>query len=306
MSSKYGASKFSEEECVAAMEQAYDLLGESPTIVEYRELGLKPSSETIKKWVGWNEAKRRVGIEEYYPDGRNCRLPVDTSYFETLDRESAYWLGFIYADGCVHSFKDWATIRLSISLTEGDRGHLEHFRDCVGSKHSINTTPRLTPSDVVDELSTRIAECDTKDQVQIAIGHPDFVAPLEDYGLSAESEKDTIPAVADHIPDFIRGYFDGDGTCGIYKNTVGNSTSYSWGISCSKKERLHWMEDHLNRMGVSHFNMNQNDVGVWQLATSKRKNVKKLHELLWNGNSEDVTCLRRKGEIMDEVGRRVK
>ena len=53
-----------EEECLDALREAAERLGESPTKAQYEELGLIPASATILRQVGgWNEAKERAGLE---------------------------------------------------------------------------------------------------------------------------------------------------------------------------------------------------------------------------------------------------
>lgn len=55
-----------EEECLAALRQATERLGKSPTKAEYDDLGSTPSSTTICRIVGgWNEAKRRAGLQTF-------------------------------------------------------------------------------------------------------------------------------------------------------------------------------------------------------------------------------------------------
>jgi len=53
-----------EAECLDALREAAERLGESPTKAQYEELGLTPASATILRQVGgWNEAKARAGLE---------------------------------------------------------------------------------------------------------------------------------------------------------------------------------------------------------------------------------------------------
>jgi hypothetical protein len=53
-----------EAECLDALREAADDLGESPTKAQYEELDLTPASATIIRQVGgWNEAKERAGLE---------------------------------------------------------------------------------------------------------------------------------------------------------------------------------------------------------------------------------------------------
>jgi len=54
----------SEAECLDALREAREQLGESPTKKQYEDLGLTPAASTILRVVGgWNEAKERAGLE---------------------------------------------------------------------------------------------------------------------------------------------------------------------------------------------------------------------------------------------------
>lgn len=56
--------------------------------------------------------------------------PVKEDYFDIIDTEErAYWLGYIVADGCVHS----GGKRVSISSTGKDKAHLEKFKAAIES-----------------------------------------------------------------------------------------------------------------------------------------------------------------------------
>lgn len=51
-------------ECIDALREAAERLGESPTKAEYEELGLRPASATIIRQLGgWNAAKEAAGLE---------------------------------------------------------------------------------------------------------------------------------------------------------------------------------------------------------------------------------------------------
>jgi 5-methylcytosine-specific restriction endonuclease McrA len=55
-------------ECLESIRKAAEHIGTSPTKRQYEELGFTPSSTTILRIVGgWNEAKRRAGLEVYDP-----------------------------------------------------------------------------------------------------------------------------------------------------------------------------------------------------------------------------------------------
>lgn len=88
-----------EAECLRALREAAATLGTSPTKAEYEELGLTPASATIIRTVGgWNEAKRKVGLETFAspvsrvgPKPDNVDLPDDQSWDElSVDRRWHY------------------------------------------------------------------------------------------------------------------------------------------------------------------------------------------------------------------------
>lgn len=68
----------------------------------------------------------------------------DHAYFDDVsDEPRAYWLGFLFADGCVRdSANGTAAPILTLGLAECDRGHVEAFRAALGSTHKIGACPK--------------------------------------------------------------------------------------------------------------------------------------------------------------------
>ncbi|WP_394295529.1 homing endonuclease associated repeat-containing protein [Natrialba chahannaoensis] len=65
-----------EDECIEALREAAERLGESPTKAQYEEIGLTPASATIIRTCGgWNDAKERAGLERpsSKPEARRYR-----------------------------------------------------------------------------------------------------------------------------------------------------------------------------------------------------------------------------------------
>src|SRR5579864_3198646 len=65
------------------------------------------------------------------------RHAVNQAAFDTITEESAYWIGFLMADGCIpfQQGKSWGFI---VSLSLCDRGHLEKLKSFLGSEHPIS------------------------------------------------------------------------------------------------------------------------------------------------------------------------
>ena len=138
--------------------------------------------------------------------GRKKKYSIDENYFEVIDSEDkAYFLGFIYADGCVYERKKGNSIErsLSIKLNERDVEILEAFKFYSKSNHSI-------------AKSTVITNGTTSNIAAIQIYSSKIFLDLLNKGCFPNKtckikfpDTDIVPS--ELIPHFIRGYFDGDG-----------------------------------------------------------------------------------------------
>jgi hypothetical protein len=98
----------SEEECVEAIEEAAERLGESPTKAQYEELGLTPSASTILRVVGgWNEAKTRAGLE--VTPGRGSRVAPQPDHVDLP--EETDWSALSQDQRWHYRNPDWNTER---------------------------------------------------------------------------------------------------------------------------------------------------------------------------------------------------
>lgn len=121
------------------------------------------------------------------------KYECDYDFFKEIDtEEKAYWLGFLYADGCVHKSSHQMTLVLSIE----DKEHLYKFNRCLKSTYPIKL--------VRDKY------------VRLNISSKSFGEDLINKGcVPTKSLILKFPSV-EQVPKsmvrhFIRGYFDGDG-----------------------------------------------------------------------------------------------
>lgn len=137
--------------------------------------------------------------------GKNANYPRNEYYFNQINtKEKAYWLGFLYADGCVHSNNN----EISINITDNE--HVEKFKQAIGAinhKTTITNDKRWKNAKTLYQFSIKDAQL-----------HSD----LEKWGCvpqkSLKIEK--IPNIPrDFISHFIRGYFDGDGSLHFLQGT---------------------------------------------------------------------------------------
>jgi hypothetical protein len=145
------------------------------------------SFQTIKRrFGGWNKAKKAAGLDTL-ESGDAKSLTLD--YFEELDPENAYWLGFLYGDGWI-SGEEYPSLGLEIS--KKDEEHLRRFREDVGSSHAIT---------------------EKEEKVSVTITRPEFCQHLKEQNLRKDKTfDDSLPGLSEGLlPHFVRGLFDADG-----------------------------------------------------------------------------------------------
>lgn len=136
------------------------------------------------------------------------RRLLDESAFDKLTEQSAYWIGFLMADGNI-SYKKGVSI-IALHLKEQDLYHLEKFRTFVGSSHKIASYINKTwgnRSYSISFSSERIANT------------------LIKYGcVPKKCFKAEIKGDIQHNRHLWRGIIDGDGTLGLYNRINCNGT----------------------------------------------------------------------------------
>ena len=88
--------------------------------------------------VGMSQAGQVV--DEAGVEMRTGRPPIhelDHGAFDVLTPECAYWIGFLFADGCVTQDR-YGAPALVVGLAERDRGHVEKLRTFLRSTHAIS------------------------------------------------------------------------------------------------------------------------------------------------------------------------
>lgn len=125
----------------------------------------------------------------------------DDCVFDSIDtEEKAYWLGFLYADGCVSDGTRTNNIELSLKLS--DKDHLEKFKRFLKTPKEVQTDSfrcRLTVTSVY--LRKRLIEIGCTPRKSLTLKFP-----------SMEIFKDESL-----IKHFVRGYVDGDGCLSLIK-----------------------------------------------------------------------------------------
>lgn len=114
----------------------------------------------------------------------------------------AYVLGYITADGCVSESRTRKNHPLTLNITSKDKDHLIKLKKILASEHKISKKTGSAGSAAF----------------QIQIRNDVLTADLVKLGILPRKTKYLRPIkVSDkYFVDFVRGFFDGDGSVYIY------------------------------------------------------------------------------------------
>ncbi len=128
---------------------------------------------------------------------------INQDFFKTWTSEMSYVLGYVTADGCIAASKDRKNNPLTFNITSAEKKHLYRLRNVLGSEHKIGKKSGGSSNIIAYQLQIRNPII-TKDLINLGI------LPRKTYNLSP------IKVPEKYFPDFVRGFFDGDGTVYIY------------------------------------------------------------------------------------------
>jgi len=115
----------------------------------------------------------------------------------------SYMLGYITADGCITVSKDRKKHPFALNITSVDLEHLYLLRGALESEHKISKKSRKADNSGYQlQIRNHII---TQDLLNLGIH------PRKTYNLNPIKVPD------EYFPDFVRGFFDGDGSVYILK-----------------------------------------------------------------------------------------
>jgi DNA-binding transcriptional regulator WhiA len=134
----------------------------------------------------------------------NRRFNVNHKYFDVIDtEEKAYWLGFLFADGCVRKVKSGS--QLVLKLSTKDEEHLNLFKKNIESEHNIfySVSQVMSKSNVLSISNNCILRVSSNEMVEGLIKQG--CVPRKTFTIERPRINDNL------IRHFIRGFYDGDG-----------------------------------------------------------------------------------------------
>ncbi len=214
---------------------------------KYFEEKDKQALELIKNGMSCTQAAKNLNLDaqtmtarlkKFYglnvlPDGKKT---INSQYFDIIDtEEKAYWLGFLFADGCVSDRNE-----IEVTLQECDKKHLEKLCKAINSSHKIRGRQIKGNNK-------------TYNAVRLSFKDTNISNALKKHGcIPRKSNVVQVPDLASQelYRHFFRGYFDGNGSI-----TNRGKTYISCGISCGSKDFSYAFIDYAKEIVKVYFSM---------------------------------------------------
>lgn len=272
-----GLKKYTKKETVQSIVKDFNL-GFS-----VKELSIKYSlaAPTVYYYL----SKHKVTFKSFSESRREYF--INENYFDVIDTEDkAYFLGLIYADGCLVLSNN----TLSISLQESDKHILEKLTELLQpNKPLIKILPRQETHKI---------------QYRICISNKHIVQQIQKIGVFPnKSFKIRLPT-NEQVPKellhhFIRGYFDGDGCISIY-NIKNKYKSCSVSIISNEYFLKELQEIFINEIGLNKTKIQKDNRhnNIQSMVYGGMNNCKKIKEYLYKSAT---IYLNRKYEKFKEI-----
>lgn len=226
----------------------------------------------IKKLLESYNVHIRTRFEQAVYTNMERGKKINHNFFDVLDNEKAYYLGFLAADGCVRPQRN----EIKISLSSIDRDWLEKFRQKLGSEREIE--------DYITNKGFAVSELKFSSlKIKTELAKYSIVPNKTYLGITMKNIPDNLKLA------FIKGYFDGDGSFVFNKNTKQCAlkiTAYGTGI----------LEEIKTFFGKGNI-YQKKGTNIYSLEFSTLASLdvmKRFYEL-------DTPCLQRKRDKYDEA-----
>ena len=237
-----------------------------------RQLGLKynVSPQTIKAILKNNNVYIRSRNEQNKFNPQNQRkYNINDYYFSQQGKNMAYLLGFFAADGCVYA-KDNG---IKLALASVDREFLEQINKELDSTYPIRD---YETKDGYKNSELRW----TSNQIKKDFADYNII-PNKTYSYTFPTKLKK-----EYYKDFIRGYFDGDGSV----STAG-AGNLRWQLCSHEKNILEKVIDYFETQGIPKVKIYKcKDKELFYIQYSTQSTLKIFNVLYY----DDCFCLPRK------------
>lgn len=242
------------------------------------------SQEKIKIILRKNSIHIRNRHEAIIAGNRNRNLLNNHNYFQTENKNMAWLLGFIASDGCIE--KDRNVIK--ISLSNIDREILEKIKQEISLESKVK--------DYVDNAGFSKSKLQWSSEQHKKDLASYGIIPQKTFNLKCPNKLNN-----QFIIDYIRGYWDGDGSITIIKN---NYNSLEWQITSATKEILEFFVEYLYKeydipkVNIHEFIRDNHTLYILQYSTQSSL---KLYHIMYDNISEKDLFISRKKEKYDKI-----
>ena len=209
---------------------------------------------------------------------------VNETYFDYIDsEEKAYWLGFLCADGYIRE-REGRGSALGLKLSQLDLNHLELFKKCINSDHKLSFGVGKTKDRNGKEYFSKM--------VTLSVYSNRIVESIKTQGFHSRKtftiDKPNIEEK--YYRHFIRGFFDGDGCCYIFKKNDKLYVNYSF--CCASPKLKEFITNELIKNSIKILTLSKLSIGV-----NDYSNAYRLYEYLYK---DSTIYLQRKKDKGDE------
>ena len=254
-------------------------------------LASQSASRTLPEWVAYfNNEYSKVQIYNWcYKNGytikkisdkersqiqsQNARkYHINQDYFKTWSHNMAYILGLWWADGCIYRGKIF-----DITLHAKDKYILKRIAEELEYEGNLQ--------DYVDRQAYRL-------NFSCKVIYDDIVAL---GGKERKSLDNIFPDIPDeYLADFIRGYFDGDGSVWFVQGGPRINTEFCSGSKAFLEELLKKLQKYINVEGGS---IHLANTSCYELVFGKRDSIK-LASFMYD-NNPDLFLKRKREKFQD-------
>lgn len=236
------------------------------------------SQYLVKKFLRESDIKIRNFSEAAIVSNQNRAKIVNHNYFDIQSSNMAWLLGFLASDGCVDKKRN----RIIINLSLTDKEILEKI------KQEVEIENKITEYENVDGFSCVSLAWTSQKHKQVLEKYS--IVPNKTFILKPPyllEEKFKI--------DYIRGYFDGDGS--VSKNCK----NLRWQVGGASKEVIEFIVNTLEEYGIPKVNIqtqNFNNNSPFYYCQYSTNATKKIYKILYTKNS---LYLKRKKDKFDSL-----
>lgn len=224
-----------------------------------------------------NELRGRTKTAVYLKINRlglsKSKYTYNHDFFEVIDtEEKAYWLGFMYADGCVCVGKN-NSAEVCIKLFAGDSTHLKKFNKSLNGNISVGFMESICSFNNKPQYSCFI-RCYSIKMANDLISHG---------CTERKSFTVKLPNISKSLMNhFIRGYFDGNG---CISTDSSKRKTVSIFLCSASEEFLLQVRNHLFSYGINSYFMREPKKTAYKLYVRGLRNVDNMWKYMFDNST---------------------